>query len=192
MKKTIAILFAVLLPLAALAADTTNITGTLYVFPNLTHSITSSISGSVASETMSRMVEDPITYGGTSANYKMNAWVWQVGNLTTGAPSATISLAAATNRFGEVAAITNLLWLAVKSATNNTEGIRVGNLAAHVGITSMTNAYTEVLPGGVFLYYAPRSGGLPCASTFVHLAITNDSSTNSLAIGYEVQVGGQQ
>ena len=36
------------------------------------------------------------------------------------------------------------------------------------------------------------SGGLPCASTFVHLAITNDSSTNSLAIGYEVQVGGQQ
>ena len=71
MKKAIAILFAALAPLWAGADDSTNLTGTVYVFPNLTHSITSGISGAVASETMSRLVADSFTYGGTAVSYEV-------------------------------------------------------------------------------------------------------------------------
>ena len=72
MKKTIAILFAALLPLAALAQTTNQFYGRLHVWPNWTHSISSTVTHAVATETINNATfVDSATNAPTYASYRL-------------------------------------------------------------------------------------------------------------------------
>lgn len=195
MKKTIAILFAALLPLAALAQTANQFYGRLHVWPNWTHSISSTVTHAVATETINKIVEQDHTSG--TSNHQMNAFVWLVGTLTNGQENV-VNLAASTNRFGEAIAFTNLCFLGVRSPTNNTANLKLGDLAAHVPIFGATNESATLRPGGAFVLTAPIAGttndtvGYVCASTFFRVSNPADPTNAAVSLSYELYIGGQK
>jgi hypothetical protein len=191
MKKSILIL-AVWLAAGAAFGQATGLSGTMFVWPNWTHSKTSAVSGAVVTETLGKLIESPVAFGtnGTVSAPQMSKLARSSGTLTNSA-SVTLDLQAIANSFGDTLTFTSVQFLAVKSQaqTNFTDALVVGNAASNQ-FASWAGAVDEtvrVLPGGIFVAYAPALG-YATASTNGLLKIAN-SGTNSLV--YEIFIAGK-
>ena len=194
MNKLIVILTLLAAACLASAQTTNTFTGTLYVSPKWTHTVSSTVSRASATESIERILEQPHATG-TNDN-QMNAFVWAAGTLTNG-QAVVVNLAAATNRFGQVVNFARINFIGIQAATNNADNLVVGDVAAALPLFGDTNQTAIIRPGGLMLATSPRAAstndgpGYVSASKFIRVANTN-ASTNTVSLVYEVYLGGQQ
>lgn len=160
------------------------ISGTVRVWPQIVHTKSNGVA--VASETIGQIVEQAISYG-TNAN-QMTKWASRTGTLTNG-DSATFTLLALTNAFGDALSFSRVNWLAIVSPTGNTAAIEVGNATSDpfVGWLGGTNPIASIMPGGSIIAFAPSSAGYAVSTNCYALKIAN-AGTNSAT--YNLYVGG--
>jgi len=184
MKRIAAILFAAL----AVAGQTRaqdSFSGTLSVSPIYTLTLTNG--ASVLQESVGRVVQHAVAFGtnGTAAAPQMNAWFRETGTLTNG-QERVFSCAALTNGFGQAMSLWRVNLLIVHSSgASNVDALVVGGAADHLPALGATNQTAAVLPGGLFMAYAPDAAGYAATGKVIRLA---NGGTNPLA--YAVYVGG--
>jgi|GEM_PF-3762754 len=185
MKKFLSI-FTILATMCApvIAGEGTSLSGTLYVYPNLSYVKTNG-----AATLTAAFPHQLFTWAftsGTNVN-QMNALYSEGPTTLTNGQSKTISLLAATNAFGDVLEFSRVHWIAVKAGTENLD--RLGAFEIVGDAFSIGNGLDNlsVYPGGLLFLAAPNIAGYAVA-TNSHFIVVHNPGTNNAT--YELYIGG--
>lgn len=169
---------------ASALGQSTAFSGTLHVWPQLTHSKSNGMA--VVSETVGQIIEQSIALG-TNAN-QMTKWASKSGSLTNGQAVTFSLLGGISNSFGDALTFGRVNWLALASGSTYGQSLSLGGAASDpfVGWVTGTAPLAIVRANGIAAFFAPDATGYAVATNSHNVKIANlTTEPNALfAAGY--------